>query len=317
MYPCQNELELVTTTLLRDKDRGLGFSIAGGKGSDPFEEDSDSVFVSKVAEGGTADRDGKLRVGDRLIQINHVDVSGAEHNQVVDLLTGHERFVSLVVERRADPDNPTPASAILKKTTSLFSQPSLSSLSGVGTGERADGKSPKLFGVAKPYTGLYSASSYMANRPSFMRTREPGQYGLNASGAGGTGASASSSPGSNASPSYSKLPGLSAVPGQSYGTMPESRTLPEIPRRGSASSAPTAAKTVSLPRKSAGDESSEVIFFEQWNMSDIEPTRMIDINSAGRKDINHAHFCLSSPAGGCANLLFFVCRPVYRRRHRP
>ena len=95
------------------------------------------------------------------------------HYSVVELLTGLERFVSLVVERCADPDNPTPPSAVLKKTnsTSLFSQPSMSSLSGVGGGGGGEGKSPKLFGVAKPYAGLYSASSYMANRPSFMRNR--------------------------------------------------------------------------------------------------------------------------------------------------
>ncbi len=244
-----DEIELVTTTLLRDKDRGLGFSISGGKGSDRFVEDSDSVFISKVADGGPAAQDGKLRMGDRLIQINRVDVSNAEHSEVVTLLTGHERFVALVVERKVDPDNPTPSSAVLKKTTSLFSQPSLSSLSGVGAS--GDGKSPKLFGVAKPYTGLYSASSYMANRPSFVRTREPGQYGLPAN----HNTSTSSSPGANASPSYSKLPGLSAVPGQAYGALQESQTLPEMPRRGSASAASTsAAKTVSLPRKSAGDE---------------------------------------------------------------
>ena len=41
-----------------------------------------------------------------------------------------------------------------------------------------DGKSPKIFGLPKPYTGLYSSSSYMANRPSLLRNREPGQYTL-------------------------------------------------------------------------------------------------------------------------------------------
>ena len=36
--------------------------------------------------------------------------------------------------------------------------------------------SPKVFGVPKPYKGLYSASSYMANRPSYgLRNREPGR----------------------------------------------------------------------------------------------------------------------------------------------
>ena len=53
--------------------------------------------------------------------------------QVVELLTGLERFVRLCIERKVE-------------------------LS-------ADGKSPKVFGAPKPYTGLYGPSSYMANRP--------------------------------------------------------------------------------------------------------------------------------------------------------
>ena len=48
---------------------GLGFSIAGGKGAEPYIEGSESVFISKIAEGGPASRDGKLQVGDRIIQV--------------------------------------------------------------------------------------------------------------------------------------------------------------------------------------------------------------------------------------------------------
>jgi hypothetical protein len=48
----------------------------------------------------------------------------------------------------------------------------------------SDGKSPKVFGLPRPYAGLYSALSYMANRPFYMRNREPGQYTLNSSGSG-------------------------------------------------------------------------------------------------------------------------------------
>ena len=50
---------------------GLGFSIAGGKGAEPYIEGSESVFISKIAEGGPASRDGKIHVGDRLIQVDN------------------------------------------------------------------------------------------------------------------------------------------------------------------------------------------------------------------------------------------------------
>ena len=61
--------ERLYVTLLRDQAKGLGFSIAGGKGADPYIESSDSVFISKVADEGPAARDGKLLVGDRLLQV--------------------------------------------------------------------------------------------------------------------------------------------------------------------------------------------------------------------------------------------------------
>lgn len=233
--------EQIFTTLLRDQGKGLGFSIAGGKGADPYIEDSESVFISKIAESGPAARDGKLLVGDRLMQINGVDVSEAEHMKVVELLTGLERFVRLCVER-----NSIVATNGHSSTTNLFSQSSLSSLANAGD---QPGKSPKVFGLPKPYTGLYSASSYMANRPSYMRSREPGQYTIT---------STSSSPGSGAgsnTTSYSKLPGVNAgAPGsdrKSFGTLPGSRTLPEIPRSSSTST--------SLPRKSTSEDHSTAV----------------------------------------------------------
>ena len=43
---------------------------------------SESLFISKISEGGTAAKDGKLRVGDRILQINGVDVTDARHDQV-------------------------------------------------------------------------------------------------------------------------------------------------------------------------------------------------------------------------------------------
>jgi len=167
------KVEKIFTTLLRDNS-GLGFSIAGGLGATPYREGCESLFVSKLSEGGTAAKDGKLRVGDKILQINGVDVTDARHDQAVQMLTRLERFVRLVVERE-----------------SLV--PRSSAPNSLNTSSE---KSPKVFGVPKPYTGLYSASSYMANRPSYgLRSREPGNYTL-----GGAG-------------SNYKLPGLAGIPG--------------------------------------------------------------------------------------------------------
>ncbi|XP_074033149.1 scribble planar cell polarity protein isoform X6 [Leptinotarsa decemlineata] len=139
---------LIHTTLIRDS-RGLGFSIAGGKGSQPFKADSDAIYISRITDGGVADKDGKLAVGDRVVSINGVDLTGVLHEQAVSMLTGLERFVRLTVEREmpvekidASP-NPSPGPQ----------------------------QSPRLFGLPKPYTGLYAANSYIANRPGYSGYR--------------------------------------------------------------------------------------------------------------------------------------------------
>lgn len=137
---------LIHTTLIRDS-RGLGFSIAGGRGSQPFKLNSDAIYISRITEGGVAHKDGKLAVGDRVVSINGVDLTGATHEQAVAMLTGLERFVRLVVEREVPitKDSPSPSPG--------------------------PQQSPRLFGLPKPYTGLYSANSYMANRPGLTTYR--------------------------------------------------------------------------------------------------------------------------------------------------
>ncbi|XP_046436475.1 protein lap4-like isoform X2 [Neodiprion fabricii] len=138
---------LVHTTLIRDQN-GLGFSIAGGKSSPPFKDNTDAIYISRITDGGVAQKDGKLMVGDKVISINGVEMTGAKHEQAVGMLTGLERFVRLVVEReiplsQANPTNPLTPSE----------------------------KSPRVIGTPRPYTGLYNANSYMANRPGYAGYR--------------------------------------------------------------------------------------------------------------------------------------------------
>jgi hypothetical protein len=50
--------------------KGFGFSIRGGR-----EFGQMPLFVLKIADGGPADEDGRLRVGDQLVEINGVDTT--------------------------------------------------------------------------------------------------------------------------------------------------------------------------------------------------------------------------------------------------
>ncbi|XP_034958566.1 protein scribble homolog isoform X18 [Zootoca vivipara] len=100
--------ERLSTCLMRN-ERGLGFSIAGGKGSTPYRPGDTGIFISRIAEGGAAHRDGTLCVGDRVILINGVDMTEARHDQAVALLTAASPTIALLVEREAVPAAPTAA----------------------------------------------------------------------------------------------------------------------------------------------------------------------------------------------------------------
>uniref|UniRef100_A0AAY4B065 Protein scribble homolog n=1 Tax=Denticeps clupeoides TaxID=299321 RepID=A0AAY4B065_9TELE len=88
----------LSTVLLRN-DKGLGFSIAGGKGSTLYRAGDTGIFISRIAEGGAAHRDNILHVGDRVLSINGVDMTEARHDQAVALLTGTSPTIALIVER--------------------------------------------------------------------------------------------------------------------------------------------------------------------------------------------------------------------------
>ncbi|XP_069477925.1 protein scribble homolog isoform X5 [Ambystoma mexicanum] len=87
------------STCLMRNEKGLGFSIAGGKGSTQYKAGDTGIFISRIAEGGAAHKDGALNVGDRVMSINGVDMTEARHDQAVALLTGSSPTITLLIER--------------------------------------------------------------------------------------------------------------------------------------------------------------------------------------------------------------------------
>ncbi|XP_068094319.1 protein scribble homolog isoform X12 [Hyperolius riggenbachi] len=96
--PLQSAKQRISACLMRN-DKGLGFSIAGGVGSTPYRAGDTAIFISRIAEGGAAHRDATLRVGDRVLSINGVDMTEARHDQAVALLTSTSPTITLLVER--------------------------------------------------------------------------------------------------------------------------------------------------------------------------------------------------------------------------
>ncbi|XP_065759024.1 protein scribble homolog isoform X9 [Muntiacus reevesi] len=105
-------------------EKGLGFSIAGGKGSTPYRTGDGGIFISRIAEGGAAHRAGTLQVGDRVLSINGVDMTEARHDHAVSLLTAASPTIALLLEREAGgPRAPSPPPHSSPPTTAAPAAP--------------------------------------------------------------------------------------------------------------------------------------------------------------------------------------------------
>ncbi|XP_017290613.1 disks large homolog 2 isoform X3 [Kryptolebias marmoratus] len=78
-------LETISEIKLVKEPKGLGFSIAGGVGNQHISGDN-SIYVTKIIDGGAAHKDGRLHVGDRLIMVNNCSLDGVSHEEAVEIL---------------------------------------------------------------------------------------------------------------------------------------------------------------------------------------------------------------------------------------
>ncbi|XP_027704602.1 disks large homolog 1 isoform X10 [Vombatus ursinus] len=78
--------------------KGLGFSIAGGVGNQHIPGDN-SIYVTKIIEGGAAHKDGKLQIGDKLLAVNSVCLEEVTHEEAVTALKNTSDFVYLRVAK--------------------------------------------------------------------------------------------------------------------------------------------------------------------------------------------------------------------------
>ncbi|XP_053088063.1 disks large homolog 1 isoform X5 [Pangasianodon hypophthalmus] len=78
--------------------KGLGFSIAGGVGNQHIPGDN-SIYVTKIIEGGAAHKDGRLQIGDKLIAVNVVCLEEVTHEDAVAALKNTSDVVFLKVAK--------------------------------------------------------------------------------------------------------------------------------------------------------------------------------------------------------------------------
>uniref|UniRef100_A0A672LVB9 Disks large homolog 1-like n=1 Tax=Sinocyclocheilus grahami TaxID=75366 RepID=A0A672LVB9_SINGR len=78
--------------------KGLGFSIAGGVGNQHVPGDN-SIYITKIIEGGAAHKDGRLQIGDKLLAVNAVCLEEVTHEDAVAALKNTPDVVYLKVAK--------------------------------------------------------------------------------------------------------------------------------------------------------------------------------------------------------------------------
>ncbi|XP_041094241.1 disks large homolog 4 isoform X3 [Polyodon spathula] len=90
--------ERITEIKLIKGPKGLGFSIAGGLGNQHIPGDN-SIYVTKIIEGGAAHKDCRLQIGDKILAVNNVSLEDVMHEDAVAALKNTAEVVYLKVAK--------------------------------------------------------------------------------------------------------------------------------------------------------------------------------------------------------------------------
>ncbi|XP_078403126.1 disks large homolog 3 isoform X4 [Cetorhinus maximus] len=94
----QPATEAILEVNLLKGPKGLGFSIAGGIGNQHIPGDN-SIYITKIIEGGAAQKDGRLQTGDRLLAVNNISLQEVRHEEAVAALKNTSDMVYLKVAK--------------------------------------------------------------------------------------------------------------------------------------------------------------------------------------------------------------------------
>ncbi|XP_062568419.1 synaptojanin-2-binding protein-like [Saccostrea cucullata] len=91
---------IVEITLDRG-EHGLGFNIRGGVDI-PYVQGDSGIFVTKIREDGAAFQDGRLREGDKVLEINGHSLERVTHNEAVQHFVNAGETITLRVLQGAE-----------------------------------------------------------------------------------------------------------------------------------------------------------------------------------------------------------------------
>uniref|UniRef100_A0A1I8EXQ5 PDZ domain-containing protein n=1 Tax=Wuchereria bancrofti TaxID=6293 RepID=A0A1I8EXQ5_WUCBA len=101
-----------TAMIKLEKENGeFGFNIVGGTDQEYIPGHS-GIFISRIQNGGSAARDKRLKIGDRIISVNGILLADKTHNDAIQILQNTKSSAVLMIEQNAE-------SRVLNKPTEL------------------------------------------------------------------------------------------------------------------------------------------------------------------------------------------------------
>lgn len=147
--------------LRKEPEHGIGLTIVGGESAGKLDL---GIFVRSITPGGPADRDGRLRTGDRIISINGQSLEGMPHHRAVELIRESPMVVQMVVSQSTIPLPQSPTSSAsfnLEAVEEMMAARTLiSGRDGVDTPGTSSNRS-KVSGVADQSIMMMSEQSHI------------------------------------------------------------------------------------------------------------------------------------------------------------
>ncbi|KAM9335583.1 multiple PDZ domain protein [Symphorus nematophorus] len=118
--------------LFREPGKSLGISIVGGRGMGSRLSNGEvmrGIFIKHILEDSPAGQNGTLKTGDRIVEVDGVDLRDASHEEAVEAIRRAGNPVSFLVQsiiHRPRPESiysPAPSPAVEKHTTTFTCMP--------------------------------------------------------------------------------------------------------------------------------------------------------------------------------------------------
>ncbi|XP_033112583.1 tyrosine-protein phosphatase non-receptor type 13-like isoform X2 [Anneissia japonica] len=95
------EREIITVKIQKDPELGIGVTIVGGENSRNLDL---GVFIKSVTPDGPAERNGRIKPGDRIISINNRSLEGVSHKGAVEMIQTSKNVVKMILSQPKTPD---------------------------------------------------------------------------------------------------------------------------------------------------------------------------------------------------------------------